>query len=142
MSNLINAVGMDSVTGQFNIADPEDTFLAPSLSGTSGTPSIALGAAAGSGATFAIAGTNLAGKITLTSGTGILASGTVMTATFANSLSYPIGCSVTFSAGNANFATVLPYLYAETGQTQVVLKVAIALSISSTYIGYYQVVGH
>lgn len=113
-----------------------------SVVGVGAAPTIALGAAAGSGATYSIAGDNMIGKITLNVGTGILSSGTVMTMTFANSLSYPTGSSVLFSPANSNFATLQTLLYCTTSQTTVTLQCTTALTVSTTYIGYYLVVGY
>lgn len=113
-----------------------------SLTGTSGTPTVVLDANAGSGATYSIVGTNLAGKITLNTGTGVLSAGTVLTMTFANSLSYATGATVTFSPANTNFAVVLNTLYATTTQTTAVIAVTAGLSISTTYIGFYHILGY
>jgi hypothetical protein len=110
--------------------------------GTGPAPAVVLGSAAGSGATFSIVGNNVAGKITLNSGTSLLASGIVMTLTLANSLSFPNGSVVTYSAGNSAFAGVLTNISGTTTQTTIVLSVAIALSISTTYVGYYSVTGY
>lgn len=141
MSNLINAVGMDTTTGQFNIADPDDTAQVPSLVSNSPVPTLVVGTAAGTGAIASIIGTNLAGKVTLNAGTIGLTSGTVLTMTFANSFAYPTGCAVTFAAGNAAFAAVVSTIYATTNTTTVVLSVTAGLTLSTTYIGYYQVIG-
>lgn len=132
---------MDTTTGQFNIADPDDTVQIPSLVANSPVPTIVLGAAAGTGASYSITGTNLAGKITLTAGTIGLASGTVITMTFANSFAYPTGCAVTFTAGNAAFAGVITLISATTNTTTVTLAVAAALTLSTVYIGFYQIIG-
>lgn len=142
MASNIAAVGMDTTSGQFKIPAPTDVLVIPTaLSGTGGTPTIVLGAAAGTGPSFSIVGSNTAGKVTLNVGTGILTSGTVMTMTFADSLSYPNGCSITFTAGNSNFATVLTTISASTTVTTAILSVAVGLSISTTYIGFYQIIG-
>jgi len=110
--------------------------------GLGGTPSLSLGAAAGSGATSSIVGTNMSGKITLNVGTGVLSAGTIMTMTFANNFSYPNGCFITFGAGNAAFAVIKTILYATTTTTTVALLCTAALTISTTYIGYYAVTGY
>jgi hypothetical protein len=140
--STIALVGMDTTSGQFKIPQVGDTVQLPSgLVGSGSAPSLSLGAAAGSGATSSIIGTNISGKITLNSGTGVLASGTVLTMTLANSFAYPNGSVVTFSPGNANFAAVAQYLSAVTSTTGGVLSVSLALTISSTYIGYYSISG-
>lgn len=110
--------------------------------GTGSAPSISLGGAAGSGASSSIVGTNMSGKITLNVGTGILSSGTVMTMTFANSWAFPNGSVVVFSPGNNNFAAIQTILYASSTATTVTLSCTTALTISTTYIGYYLVTGY
>lgn len=139
----INLVGMDSITGQFKIAATGDFLSTPgSLIGMTGTPTIVLGAAAGSGASVSIIGSNLAGKITLTSGASLLTSGIVITMTFANSLTYPNGSFINYTPGNSNFATVFNSLYATTTTTTIVLNVSVGLSVTTSYIGYYQIIGY
>ena len=140
--SIIIASGMDSTTGLFKIPAVGDITQIPSgMVGSGSTPSLVVGAAAGTGATVSIVGTNISGRITFVSGTSLLTSGTVLTMTYANSFAYPNGCVLTFSAGNASFASVLQYLSAVTSTTGVVLSTALGLSISTTYIGYYQVTG-
>lgn len=110
--------------------------------GSSASPSISLGSATGSGATSSIVGTNMSGKITLNVGTGVLSAGTIMTMTFANSFSYPNGCFVNFDAANAAFAAIKTILYVTTTTTAVTLLCTAALTISTTYIGYYLTTGY
>lgn len=145
MAKTLQLTGMDTGStppGQFNIVQPTDAIQIPNaLIGVGSTPSLALGSAAGSGATFSIVGSNTAGKITLNAGTGILTSGTVMTMTFANSFAYPSGCAVIFSPGNSNFAAVISTISSTTGTTTVVVSVTAGLSISTTYIGFYTIIG-
>lgn len=121
-------------------------FLPPntmsSISSTGSAPSISLGAASGSGASSSTVGNNVSGKITLNVGTGILSAGTVMTMTFANGRTYPNGCFITFSAGNDNFSLIHNLLYATTSTTGVTLSCRLALTVSTTYIGYYTIVGY
>jgi hypothetical protein len=114
----------------------------PYVIGAGSTPTLSMGAAAGTGATSSIVGTNMSGKITLNVGTGILSAGTVMTMTFAGGLTYPSGAVVTFSAGNDNFAAIAALVYATTSTTTVTLACRAALTISTTYIGYYTVTGY
>ena len=139
----INLIGMDSSSGQFRIATINDFVSSPgSIIGMSGIPNIVLGSASGLGSTAGIIGSNLAGKITFTTGASLLSSGIVMTMTFANGLTYPNGCFVNFTSGNSNFASVFNSLYATTTTNTVVLNVTIGLSIITTYIGYYQIIGY
>lgn len=142
--STLNSIGMDTTTGQFKIALPADLLTVPtSIIGLGGTPTIVLGSGAtGSGATYSITGTNIAGSITINSGTGILATGIVFTMTFADSLTYPHGCFVTFSAGNAAFAALAVALYVTTTTTTAVVSTAVAISISTTYIGSYHITGY
>lgn len=58
---------------------------------SSGTPTIVMGSSTtvGTGATISIAGNNVDGVITLTTGTSITTGGTVFTVTFGGGLSYP-----------------------------------------------------
>lgn len=143
MANRMNAIGMDTTTGMFNIADPDDTFMAPSLGGNSGTPAAVAGAALGTGAgNPTVTGTNLAGTITFTTASLAVVAGVVFTMTFANSLTFPNGCTVTLAAGNTNCATVITTLYCTTTTTTVVLNVSAGLGIATTYTGFYQVVGY
>jgi hypothetical protein len=110
--------------------------------GTGNAPSIVLGSAAGSGASVSIVGNNVAGKITLTSGASLLVSGTVMTLTLANGLSFPNGSVVTYSAGNSAFASVLGLISGSTTATTIALSVSAALTLSTVYIGYYSITGY
>lgn len=128
--------------GQFDIIGPNDGLKTGYLVGTSGTPSVVLGSAAGTGATFSILGNNLAGQITLTTGISLLGSGTVMTMTLANSFSFPAGMAINFTAGNSNFASLLSVLSVSTTTNAGTLSIATsALSLSTTYIGYYSIMG-
>lgn len=110
--------------------------------GNSATPSLVLGGAAGTSPSASIVGTNMSGKVTLNTGTGILGSGTVMTMTFANGFAYPNGCVVSFAAGNSNFAAVVSTIYLNTTTTTVTVLVAAGLTLSTTYIGFYTITGY
>lgn len=142
MGHLLNAVGMDTTTGQFGIAGPADTAVVPSLQGSSGTPTLVAGSAAGTGPTLTITGNNLSGKISLTVGTGLLATGTVLTLTLANGLVFPNGMAVIFGAQEPNFASVITKLSVATTTSTAVLSVGItALVTATTYVGFYSISG-
>lgn len=137
----LNFVGMDSTTGQFKIGNPGDMNTMGAIVGNSSAPAVALGAAAGSGSTVSIVGTNISGKITVVTSLTV-GSGIVLTMTLANGLTFPANCVVTFSPGNSSFAAIGASLYmSSTSSTQAVLSVAVGLGISTTYIGYYSVSG-
>lgn len=124
------------------ISAPPTTTSTTSILSTGSSPGIASGAALGTGAgTPTVVGTNTAGKITFTTATLSVVAGTVFTMTFANSLAYPSGCSINFSAANSNFAGVLATLSCTTTTTTVVLSVSVGLGLATTYIGYYQIIG-
>jgi hypothetical protein len=107
------------------------------------TPSVTLEAAAGSNASVAIIGNNIGGRIDLTTGLNLLTTGKVMTLSLANGMQFPNGAFITFTAANANFASVLNRLYAVTTKTGIELYVAFnALSINTTYSGYYSITGY
>ena len=116
--------------------------IVPAVIGSGVAPSLSLGAAAGTGASSSIVGTNMSGKITLNVGTGILSGGTVLTMTFAGSFAYPTGSVINFTAGNDNFSLISNLLYATTSTTGVVLACRTALTISTTYIGFYTIIGY
>jgi len=132
----------DSGTTTTKIGNTSDVYSTlPSVVGTSAAPTIVLGSAAGAGATVAIVGTNLSGKITLTSGTGV-GTGTVLTMTFSGALAFPNGCSISFAAGNSSFAGIVSTMYVTDTTTTVTLSVTAALALSTVYIGYYSVLGY
>ena len=62
--------------------------------------------------------------------------------TFADSFAFPNSTAITFSPVNANFAGILTKLYVTPTTTGGELYVGLtALSISTTYVGSYQVSG-
>lgn len=139
--NQLNQFGMDTTTGQNKIGNPGDMYTLGAIVGNSSAPAVALGSAAGTGSTVSIVGTNVSGKITLTTSLTV-SSGIVLTMTLANGLTFPGGCVITFSAGNSSFAAIAASLYvSSTSTTQAVLSVAVGLGISTTYIGYYMCSG-
>ena len=145
--SALTPVGMDS-NGQAHIAGAADTIKVTlgSLQTAGNTPTIVVQSAAGTGATATITGTNLAGTITINTGLSLLAIGAVLTFTFADSFTFPNGCSITFSSGNANFAGQLTKIYSTPNITGSVCNgatvyVTTALSVSSAYTGTYHIVG-
>lgn len=95
---------MDSATGQWKIANQNtDVHNGLAVVGSSPTaPSVSVGAAAGSGATVTVTGSNIGGVITFNSGTGILSAGVIFSLTFGGSFAFPTGSSVSLDAANSN----------------------------------------
>lgn len=104
-------------------------------------PAIAAGAASGSSPTVALAGNSVAGKITLTTGTTAVSTGVLATITLP--VSFPTGCFVTLTPGNATTAVQVARMFATTTAGTFVLNASgTALSDSTPYIWYYQVTGY
>lgn len=115
----------------------------PQIMSNGNTPTITVQSAAGSGASASIVGNNVAGKITLTTGLSLLNTGKVLALTFADGMTFPNGCFITFTPADVNFSGVYTKLYAQTSTTGVDLFVGVtALSVSTTYIGYYHIIGY
>lgn len=113
------------------------------LTTTGAAPTITLASGAGLGATASAIGNNVSGKITLNTGASLLATGKVMTLTFANSFAYPNGCFINFTPADANFAPFMTKLYAVCSTTGCELYViTTALSIATTYTGFYTITGY
>lgn len=111
------------------------------LIGPTGTPTKAAGTGAGTTPTTSIVGTDLSGKITVTTGTGPATSGDILVVTFNAALAAAPN-SVILEPGNAAAAaltTASPFIttLATTGFT--VESNAVALAASTTYIWYYAV---
>lgn len=105
---------------------------------TGSAPTIAAGAAAGTTPTVSITGTNMAGIITVTTGTATTSTATLATVTFNGTLgTVPQGC--TLQARNANAATLATDLYTTAPSTTAwTLAVgASAPTISLTHIWSY-----
>lgn len=133
----INMFGMDSTTGQNEIGNPGDMLTMGAIVGNSSTPTVVLGAAAGTGSTVSIVGSNISGKITVVTSLTV-SSGVVLTMTLAQGLVFPNASVITFSPGNSSFAAIGASLYiSSTTTTQAVLSVAVGLGVTTTYIGYY-----
>lgn len=140
MSTIV-PVGMDLTTGLFKIAAIGDTMDTPAMIGLGGIPTLTINANAGTGATASISGNNIAGKITLTSGTLSIASGLILTLNYADGLTFPNGSNVVFSPGNAAFAGIVSTLSVVGNTTNAQLSASVGVGIGTTYIGYYHVSG-
>lgn len=117
------------------------------LTQASGTPTFTIGSGWGSGATSSIEGNDLAGKITVNSGTGTITATTLGTITFNKSFPSGTKYAVFWSCGNdatrgANFM----YIYASTiGITSFIgdinnSNITARYGPSSTYVLFYHVV--
>ena len=115
----------------------------PKIIGTSGTPAVAVLAAAGTGATATIVGSNVSGKITLNTGTSLVTGGNILTLTLADGASFPNGMHIQYSSSNANFAMVLTSIYCTTTNNSATLAMnGIALTTNTAYVGYYTISGY
>jgi hypothetical protein len=98
----------------------DGTFAVPpgSSGGGGGTPTIAVGAAAGTGAAATVAGNNVNGVISVTTGTSTTATATLATLTFSGSLATaPQGCSLMPRNANAAAQVAMIYTTAPTSTT-------------------------
>lgn len=115
---------------------------AAGIVGSGGTPTVAVGTAAGTGATATIAGCNSNGLITLNVGTILATTGTVLTVTLASGFTFPGGSTVGLSSANAAFAGVISKLYTTSTTTAFAVKLdVLSLIISTTYLIQYQMMG-
>lgn len=142
MGSIIIPMGLDVANNQFRVPTPADSVKIPGIIGLTGTPAMTAQSAAGSGATVSITGSNISGKFILTTGISLLASGKILSMTFANSFTYPGGCVVNFSAGDSNFANVITKIYAATTTSGVDVYISgLNLILNTIYTGYYTVIG-
>lgn len=142
-SNIIqNNVERSIVLGGHDIiATQNDTVYVPNFIPKSDTPSSTVQSSAGTGATVSISGTNIAGSISITAGTGT-GTGQILSATFSNSFNYPNGCSVVLFASDSLSASYASLVYA-TGTTNAwSVFVNSPLSTAQTYTWNYQVIGY
>lgn len=140
---------MDATTGQERIAIVGDILLVSKMTGSGPAPTIAAGSGAGTGTGLAvtIAGTDLAGNITVTTGATALspaASATVVTITFGTSgsatpqyvqLSPANSAAASLSASGSVFAPI-----PGSGGSFTISSGVTALIISTTYKWYYHVI--
>lgn len=134
-SDELTVIGVTNTT---NIKDQH-------IIGTSSTPGIVAGTGAGTSPTVSVTGTDLAGKVTVTTGT--LPTGTnatVATITYASSYAYPAGSYVVLYPANAITATLsgVSMVYVNgTTTTFVITSGTTALTAASTYVWNYHVIG-
>lgn len=143
-ANNIVPFGMNGANGQNVIGQKDiDVFNGLPVIGASPTaPSIAIGGAAGSGATVSVVGSNLGGTITYNSGTGILGSGVIHTLTLANSFTFPTNSTVVLTPSNSAAALLgtVGYISASSA-TAFSTSVTSGTAISTTFKWNYIVVG-
>ena len=109
--------------------------------GGSSAPTLAAGTGAGTSPTVAIVGTDMAGRITITTGTSPTAAATVVTVTF--NIEYGAAPYVSLTPANANAAALAlasrPYPSASTTTTFVITAGTAALAASTQYVFNYHV---
>ena len=140
---------IDTVTGRVQRIDRNlfNTAVSmPKLIGNSTTPTLTLGGSSivGTGATSSIIGNDMAGEITLTTGTGISTTGTVLTLTFSSA--YANAPFVTLTAAsesmvNGGNPTISRIFVNETTTTFQVILSTHNLSSSTEYKFNYHVIG-
>ena len=109
---------------------------------TSGAPTVAEGAGAGTGATVQLTGTDSAGVITVTTGTLPTAAATVVTVTFASAFDY--APAVVLSPGNAATALLSGGTMARAVASTTVITLtagSTGLTGATTYVWQYVTVG-
>lgn len=119
-------------------------FVVNNIVNTSSTPTVVLGAGAGTGATYSISGTNNGFNISITVGTVPSASGTVATITY-NGITYPNGSIPVFSpvTGNAQLLSGATMVgMSGTTTTTTITAGTTALTATLTYIFNVQVSGY
>jgi hypothetical protein len=118
----------------------------PLLVGSGSAPSISAGAGAGTSPTVSLAGTNLAGEITITTGTAPTASATVATITLAGGAAFPNHAEPILQPMNAaaHALTGAAGVYCPQGGTTswTVSSDSSALPASTTLVYRYQVAGY
>jgi hypothetical protein len=121
--------------GQYFLEGLRDRLALPN------TPTIAAGAASGASPTIAVAGTGTAFKVTLTTGTTAVSSGTLWTVTLP--VTYPTGTIVNVTNANANSALHSVRVFtAGTVSTVVMSATGSALSDATQYIWNVNVTGY
>lgn len=97
--STLNPWGMDSITGQFKIAQANDVIYFPGHIQFSGSaPTLTAGSGAGSSPTKSIVGVDNGGTITLTPGLGSAGAEIILTVTYATA--FPTDSAVTLSPSN------------------------------------------
>jgi hypothetical protein len=143
--NIIYHQGSDTGSSFFQFGDTArpngiraGDVVATQLVGAGDAPSIAVGEAAGRNSKVAVTGTNLAGVITLTTGTGARAAGMVAAVRFRGALSVaPQGCSLMPRNAEAAGATATIYTTAPDTEAWSVNAGKVALADGTTYAWSY-----
>lgn len=97
------------------------------------TPTVAVGAAAGSGATVSVVGSNIGGIVTFNSGTGLLGGGALFTLTYAGGFTYPAGSVASVDANNSAAASAGGNVYITTTTTSFTLNVVLGVNVSTAF---------
>jgi hypothetical protein len=102
-----------------------------------GAPTMTMGTAAGTGASVSYQGNDMAGKITFTTGSSGLTSGTILTVTYQTGMTGPTFPVIT--AANSAAAGQMTNFFCNSGSSNFTVQVGTALAASTSYIIYYQV---
>lgn len=125
-----NSITVADNAGDVNLGNND--LIVNHISGSSGTPSIAPGPGAGDGNSVSIAGTDLAGEITITTGTSPAAASVVVTITFSSA--YSTAPYIVFSPSNANSVLTYRQLYVTSTTTTFVFSTSTyAMGTSTEY---------
>jgi hypothetical protein len=141
-SQKLGFLGATPVIQQAAGADALTAMATFGLKAAEGTPTIAAGAAAGSGPTVSISGTDRRGLATITTGTATT-TGTLVTITFSATLA-SAPKSITLTPANAATATLIADFYASSSNVTTAhftIDAATAATISTTYLLWYRVDG-
>jgi hypothetical protein len=124
--------------------DCSGTFRTKRLIGNGNLPIVSLGTTStvGTGASSSISGSEIAGKFTLTTGTGILTAGTIATFTLTSAM--PNSCVVEFYPQNANAAGQVGNIYITSNSTTFTLSNngLLGLAASTTYLWEFVIHGY
>jgi hypothetical protein len=109
----------------------------------SGTPTVTTGTGAGTGASVSITGTNQGGMITLTTGTSLVASATMVSVTYSTPYpnnSFPITRAANQPTANAETTDQATFLSGNKNGFAIIANTTV-LSANTTYVWYYNVSG-
>lgn len=126
--------------------DCNGTFRAKKLLGNSNAPSASLGGTGvvGTGATSSIVGSEIGGRFTLNTGTGVLGVGTIATFTLASVM--PSNTfSIIFTPANNNASGQVANIFISSASSStftIANNSLLGLAASTTYIWNYQIVGY
>ena len=125
---------------------PSGLLATPEVQGLGATPTIAGGSGAGTSPTLTITGTDLAGEITITTGTSPTASATIATITLAGGVSFPNHGEPVLSAESASAAsltgTSIPFCPQAGTSTWTINSNSTALPASTIYVFRYHLLGY